>query len=161
MALGEILRTTLRVTGVLEALGIDYLVGGSLASSLHGIPRATQDVDLVVQMGQAKVAGLVKALEEDFYVDEQMIREAIRRRASFNVIELATLFKVDVFLTKDDAVSRMEMRRRQSFSLGSAPEDALVVASPEGIVLQKLDWYRMGHEIAERQWLDILGELKV
>jgi len=161
MALSDVLRTTLRVVRILDSYGVDYLVGGSLASSLHGIPRATQDVDLVAAITQDEVGGFVEALGSDFYVDEEMIREAIRRGTSFNIIELETMFKVDVFVARSDDVSKTAMIRRQAIQLGEDPGQALMVATPEDIILQKLAWYQQGDEISERQWLDVLGVLKV
>ncbi len=161
MALSDVLQTTLRVVRILDSFGVDYLVGGSLASSLHGIPRATQDVDLVAAITQDEVSDFVEALGSDFYVDEEMIREAIRRGTSFNIIELETMFKVDVFIAGSDYVSKTAMIRRQAIQLGEGPGQALMVATPEDIILQKLAWYQQGDEISERQWLDVLGVLKV
>ncbi len=117
----EILEITLYVTETLERLGVPYLVGGSLASSLHGTPRATQDVDLVADLRLQHVPALVAALEETFYVDHEMIRDAIARRSSFNVIHLETMFKVDVFILKDDPASRQEMERRQVYRVLDTP----------------------------------------
>jgi len=161
MALSDVLRTTLRVARILDSLGVDYFVGDSLASSLHGIPRATQDVDLVAAMTQNEVDGFVEALGSDFYLDEEMIREAIRRGTSFNIIELETMFKVDVFVARSDGVSQTEMMRRQAIQPGEDPDETLMVATPEDIILQKLAWYQLGDEVSERQWLDALGVLKV
>ncbi len=161
MALSDVLRTTLRVARILDSLGVDYFVGGSLASSLHGIPRATQDVYLVAATTQNEVDGFVEALGSDFYLDEEMIREAIRRGTSFNIIELETMFKVDVFVARSDGVSQTEMMRRQAIQPGEDPDETLMVATPEDIILQKLAWYQLGDEVSERQWLDALGVLKV
>jgi hypothetical protein len=159
--LSEPVEVTLQVADTFERLGIPYLVGGSLASSLHGIPRATQDVDMVAGIGLRHVDGFVAALEGTFYVDADMIRDAIRRGTSFNIIHLATMFKVDVFVLGRDELSREEMSRRQIHRVGDPPERELFVASPEDVIVQKLDWYRKGGEISERQWNDLLGVLKV
>ncbi len=90
-----------RLVRAFDRLGIRYLVGGSLARSIYGIPRATQDVDLVADIRLSQVDGLASALAGVFYVDAEMIRDAVRRQASFNVIDLATMFKADVFILKD------------------------------------------------------------
>ncbi len=161
MATGEVIDVTLQVVDVFEELGLPYLVGGSLASSLHGIPRATQDVDIVVQLSLGDVKPLVQALEATFYIDADMIKEAIRARSSCNIIHLATMFKVDLFILKDEPLARHEMARRQRFLLPGLGERSLVVASAEDIILQKLIWYRLGNQISERQWKDVLGVLKV
>lgn len=156
----EILEITLCVTETLERLGVPYLVGGSLASSLHGTPRATQDVDLVAELRLQHVPALVAALEETFYVNHEMIRDAIRRRSSFNVIHLETMFKVDVFILKDDPASRQEMERRQVYRVLDNPPRDLVIASAEDIILQKLYRYQLGAGVSDRQWNDVLGVMK-
>lgn len=145
-----------------DTLGVEYVVGGSLASSVYGIPRATQDVDLVAEMNSSHAEPFAQLLGGDFYVDVDMIREAVRRRASFNVIHLATMFKADVFVMKGDSWSREEMRRARSEQL-QGPHGALTIrfASPEDTLLHKLVWYRLGNEISDRQWGDILGVFKV
>lgn len=145
-----------------DTLRVQYVVGGSLASSVYGIPRATQDVDLVAEMNSSHAEPLAQLLGGDFYVDVDMILDAVRRRASFNVIHLATMFKADVFVMKGDSWSREEMRRARSEQL-DGPQGALTIrfASPEDTLLHKLVWYRLGNEISDRQWGDILGVFKV
>ena len=146
---------------MLEGLGIHYLLGGSLASSLHGIPRTTQDADLVAALEYRHVPFLVEALRDTFYIDADRIRDAIRRRASFNLVHLSTLTKVDIFVYKGDPFSRSEMGRRQQIELPGGEGSSLLVASAEDTVLQKLRWYVLGGGTSERQWNDILGVLKV
>ena len=159
-AVDEILEITLFVTETLEQLGVPYLVGGSLASSLHGTPRATQDADLVADLRIQHIPALVAALEEAFYVDAEMIRDAIERHSSFNVIHLRTMFKIDVFILKDDPASRQEMERRQVYRVLDEPRRDLVIASPEDIIVQKLYWYQLGTGVSDRQWNDVLGVMK-
>ncbi len=154
----EPIAVTLRVVAELDRLGIEYLVGGSLASSLHGRPRTTQDVDLVATLAGRHVSELVRALEKEFYIDADMIHDAIRRRASFNIIHLETMLKVDVFVFAGDELGTEEMRRRVAVELRGA---TVWFASPEDIVLQKLDWYRKGEGVSERQWRDALGVIEV
>jgi hypothetical protein len=157
----EVIEVTLRVTSVFDDLGVAYLVGGSLASSLHGKPRATQDVDLVADLQPRHIPRLVEALRGEFYLDEPAIRDAVDRRSTFNVIHLGTLFKVDVFVAGDDPATRRELERRQQYRLEGDPPGELVVASPEDIVVQKLHWYRLGDHVSERQWSDAMGVLTV
>ena len=139
----EILEITLYVTETLDRLGVPYWVGGSLASSLHGTPRATQDVALVADLRLQHVPALVAALEETFFVDHEMICDAIARRSSFNVIHLETMFKIDVFMLKDDPASRQEMERRQVYRILDNPQRDLVIASAEDSILQKLYRYQL------------------
>jgi hypothetical protein len=148
------------IVEALEQLGVNYHIGGSVASSIHGIIRATIDADLVANLELKHVHPLVKLLEVDYYIDEDAVRDAVKRRGSFNAIYLDTMLKVDVFIPKSRLFDREELRRSQLQPLieGSRP---FYVASPEGTVLNKLEWYRMGGEVSDRQWNDILGVLKV
>lgn len=155
----DALRATLAVTSILDALGLDYLIGGSLASSLYGRARSTQDADVVVDLPVTRVPDLVAALQEGFYVDEDMAAEAVARCSSFNVIHLATMFKVDLFILGPDAMSRAELARRQRYRIGDDLREVFV-ASAEDTVLQKLLWYRKGHEVSDRQWLDVVEVLR-
>lgn len=154
----EPIAVTLRVVADLERLGVEYLVGGSIASSVHGKPRTTQDVDIVARVGGRHVDALVAALQTDFYVDADMIRDAIKRRASFNVIHLPTMLKVDIFVFDGEDLSIEEMKRRVAVELRGK---SVWFASAEDIVLQKLDWFRKGHGVSERQWRDALGVVAV
>lgn len=112
--LSEPVLVVAKLARVFDALGISYVVGGSLASSIYGIPRATQDVDLVADVRLSHVDAITSALAGEFYVDADMIRDAIKRRASFNVVHLATMFKADVFILQGDSWSREEMTRART-----------------------------------------------
>ena len=157
----EAIRITLLVTTELERLGVPYVVAGSLASSLHGLPRSTADVDIVAALRVEHAQLLATALAEAFYVDADMIRDAVIQRSEFNVIHLATMFKVDVFVPRLDAVSRDELARGTAILVDADHGRTLRVASPEDTVAQKLSWYRRGGEISERQWRDVVGVLGV
>jgi hypothetical protein len=147
---------------VFDDLGIRYLVAGSLASSVYGIPRATQGVDLVAEIALSHVEALTNVLGNDFYVDSGMIRDAIQRRRSFNVVHLATMFKADVFIPGDDSWSREELSRARTEQYDS-PQGKMTIqfASAEDTVLHKLVWYRLGNHVSERQWADVLGVVEV
>lgn len=155
----ESLKAVLEVLDVFEELEYPYHVGGSLASSVHGVPRQTNDLDLVVDLPMAAAAILVLRLQDRFYVDADMIRRAIRRQGSFNLVHFATGFKIDVFIHGDSAFDRMEFARHGAHRLEDLPRD-LVVKSAEDTVLRKLEWYRMGNEVSDRQWHDILGIIR-
>ena len=159
MSLSEPLEVALIVAAVLDDLGVEHLVGGSVASSLHGIPRATQDVDFVADLRAPSVPGLVERLRGRFYVDADAIADAVARRASFNAVHLETMLKADVFVLRGDPFSREEMRRRAAVRVDAGRE--LWVASAEDVTLHKLTWYRDGGEVSDRQWSDALGVLKV
>jgi hypothetical protein len=154
--------TLARVARSLEACGIPYFIGGSVASTWYGIPRLTQDVDLVVDLGPEHVAPLVAALENDFYIDAAMIHEAIEQSSSFNVIHFEEAHKVDLFVLQSDPWSRGQIARCRREIVDIADQSiTLAFCSPEDIVLRKLEWFRMGGGISDRQWNDVLGVLKV
>jgi len=161
LLLAEPIQITRRIAREFERLGVRYLIGGSLASSLHGIPRATQDVDMVAEITNDHIPELVQELEGEFYIDAEMVREAIRRHSSFNVIHLATMFKVDIFILKTDAASQEEMNRREQYQLSEIPEQPLFLASAEDVIAHKLYWYQLSGGVSERQWNDVLGVLRV
>jgi hypothetical protein len=160
MTLAEPIAVTLEVTGALDKLGIRYAVGGSLASSVHGIPRSTQDLDLVVELPGFLVDALVSELEAGFYIDRDMIHDAIQRHGCFNILHLRTMFKVDLFVSDGSALLVEEMGRRQTYELGDPPRP-VHVCTAEDIVIQKLDWFRQGGCVSERQWRDAVGVLSV
>jgi hypothetical protein len=149
-----------QVIDVLDTLGVLYLVGGSFASSIYGTYRATADVDLVADLKFEHITALVKALSGQFYIDEDSVRDAIRLRRSFSAIHLTTSFKVDVFILQQRPYSRMELERRTRRTIWTEPEYAVYLASAEDNLLAKLEWYRLGNEVSDRQWRDILGMIK-
>lgn len=157
----ESTRLTLLVAQTLEQLGIDYAVGGSLASSLHGVMRSTLDVDIVADMKMEHIQPLVAALSKEFYADDEMMRDAIEHRSSFNLIHYETAFKVDIFIRKLRAFDQMQLERRRTSVIATDPEQSVYIVSPEDIILAKLEWYRMGGEVSDRQWRDILGVMKI
>jgi hypothetical protein len=159
--LTEPVKVTQRIVQEFEDLKIQYYVGGSLASSLHGIPRATQDVDIIADIAFQHIPKLVKALEAEFYIDGDMIKEAIQRRKSFNLIHYETMFKVDIFIPELDRSAQEEMERRQQYQVSDSPQHLLYLASAEDIILNKLQWFQMGGGVSERQWNDVLGVIQV
>lgn len=149
------------VISALNSLAIPYAIGGSVASSLYGDPRSTRDLDLVAKMDGGQVAEFVAALGDHYYADEMAIREAVRSARSFNVIHLATMVKIDVFISKQTPFARSQLERSRVTEIGFDPPFSASFASPEDTILSKLDWYRLGGETSDRQWNDILGVLKV
>ncbi len=159
--LPEAVNVMMLVVDVFERLQIPYFIGGSMASALHGVARSTLDADMVAEIHLAQVEALVKTLGDDFYADEEMIRDAIRHHGSFNLIHLATMFKVDVFIRKERPFDRVQFQRRVEQLFAANPEQKAFMTTAEDIILAKLEWYRLGNEISDRQWRDILGVLKV
>ncbi|WIG61436.1 MAG: hypothetical protein OJF49_004184 [Ktedonobacterales bacterium] len=158
----SVLAALVPVIDALEQMGIPYYIGGSVASSLYGRPRSTMDVDLVADLKLEHVKPFIAQLQNTYYVDELAARDAIQRQSSFNLIHFDTTVKIDVFVLKSrpfdhEAFSRI--RRQEPGDAATHP--AFVWPSPEDTILAKLEWYRMGGETSERQWLDIQGILKV
>lgn len=143
-----------------ERLGITYYIGGSVSSSLHGLARRTQDVDVIADIEPGQVRSLVQALQSDYYyVDEQAWKDAVRRGFPYNVLHLGTMLKVDLIPLKRRAFTREEARRAQTHILeaGTRP---VRVASAEDAALTKLEWFEMGGRSSTRQWNDILGIMR-
>jgi hypothetical protein len=156
----EPIEVTIRVTQVLEKLNIPYLVGGSLASTLYGMVRSTQDSDIVAEMQMEHRQPFVIALQDEFYIDGEMIAESIQRHTSFNIIHRESMFKVDIFIPHPRPFLQSQLDRARNQTFLFEKEISAKFSSPEDIILAKLEWYRDGGEVSERQWRDILGVLK-
>lgn len=159
--LPEPILVTVKVTRILEKLGIPYLIGGSLASTLYGMVRTTQDVDIIAEMHPEHIQPFITTLQDEFYMDEEMIAESIRHNSSFNIIHRDTLFKVDIFIPRLSPFLQSQLARVQKQIFSIAPDVSANFSSAEDTILSKLDWYRKGGEASERQWRDVLGVFKM
>lgn len=157
----DLLAAVALVVRTFEDLGVDYLIGGSVASSVFGEPRQTVDADLVARLLGRHAEPLVQQLAGEFYADLPAILAAIQKQSSFNLIHLETMTKVDVFVSWRSAFGQSQFSRRQKKTVGQFPPLELYFASAEDTVLAKLEWYRKGGEVSDRQWRDLLGVLKV
>lgn len=145
----------------LEALGIPYLIGGSVASGARSIARATRDIDLVARIGTNQVRRLADALGPDWYADPQQMDEAIRRERAFNLIHKVGGHKIDIFpATQDFHEAQLARATHVRLPLLDEGRD-YPVASAEDILLAKLRWYRDGGEVSDRQWEDISNILEM
>ena len=149
----EIIQAITPLVAVFERFSIPYSIGGSVASSIHGKRRATQDVDFIAAIQHHHVATLVKLLEDAYYLDAAMIKDAIRQQASFNLLHNDTGIKVDVFVLKTNAFAQQELSRAKEEVIepGTRP---FYFASPEDIILKKLSWWKMGGGTSTRPWND-------
>jgi hypothetical protein len=154
----EALTIAAGVARVLDRLGIAYLLGGSAASSHFGVPRSTNDIDLVADVRADDVDALVEALTEEFYIEPDSVAEAVARGTSFSVIHWERVLKVDIFITGDSPFPTEQLRRA---TLESVAGLNFRVASPEDIVLAKLRWFRDGGEASDRQWEDVCSVLSI
>ena len=155
----DALEVALQVAAALEAVGAHYFIGGSVASSLQGEPRATNDIDIVVSLSPAKVGAFALALGPSYEVDQEMLRDALTRRSCANIFYLPRVTKIDIFGLGDGAFDEAEFGRRRRVSVSPTGAE-LFVKSPEDTVLQKLRWFRLGGEVSERQWRDVVSVLQ-
>jgi hypothetical protein len=157
----DIIEIALGVVRIFEALGIEYYIGGSLASSAFGIARSTMDIDIAADIRQGQASVLEERLQTHFYVDREMIERAIREKSSFNIVHLETMFKIDIFVVSDEPYDKQAMARRLRKDLTADGANQADLSSPEDIILRKLLWYQSGGKISDRQWDDVLGVMRV
>jgi hypothetical protein len=152
------LTSTLKLLiAALEQLRIPYLVGGSLASSARGIPRATMDVDIVAAITDRQTQQLSDTLGKQWYADPDMMRSSIAAGRSFNLIHMPSSEKIDIFPVTNEFGETQLARATRTTLPGLSESIVCPVASAEDILLAKLQWYRAGGEISDRQWSDIAG----
>ena len=147
----------------LDRLGIIYALGGSFASSLHGVARATQDIDVVIDLHAGQVKDLYKALAPQFYLDESAMFGALGRGNSFNVIHFESGLKIDLFVAARHPLGpdQLAHRRLEATALfGGEPIEVSVISAAD-ILLAKLLWYQEGGCVSERQWNDLLNLVRV
>jgi hypothetical protein len=159
--MSDLLSALIPVVDALERLGVAYQIGGSVASSVYGVPRATMDIDLVADLRPEHVQPLVAFLQEQYYINPEAIHEALHRRSSFNLIHLETMVKVDVFVLRERPYDQEAFRRTRRDTLAEESRREFCLSSPEDVILNKLAWFRMGGEVSERQWNDVIGVLRV
>jgi hypothetical protein len=141
----------------LDAIEIRYMVVGSFASSAHGEPRSTRDLDVVIDPTPAQLDNLLAVLPPDrFYVDHDVARDALRRRSMFNVIEIETAWKLDFMILKARPFSTEELQRRQKTTILGLEVSA---ATPEDTIISKLEWAKLA--ASDRQLEDAAGVLRV
>lgn len=146
----------------IERTYIPYLVGGSMASSAHGNPRQTNDIDIALQLDESAVSAFLKEFGEDFMVSRSTIMQALEdgdQYRSFQMTHFDSLLRIDCFIPIGTEFQVSEFARRQRLEI--LPGVTVYVSSPEDIVLRKLDWFRMGGEVSDRQWNDIVSVLDV
>lgn len=149
------------VVTAFNELHIEYFVGGSIASMIFGEPRLTVDADLVARVLGRHATPLVERLQPAYYADLLAIEAAVRDGGSFNLIHLDTMAKVDVYVAWRTDFARSQFARRLRQNVGTVEPLDLYLATAEDTVLAKLEWYRKGGEVSDRQWRDVLGVLKV
>ena len=151
---GALLRT---IAAALASAGIRHMIVGSFASTFHGEPRTTQDLDLVIDPSGAQLEQLLAALDpERFYFDADVARDAHARRTMFNVIEIASAWKLDLMIRKDRAFSISELERREAATILGVEVN---IATAEDVIVSKLEWAKASN--SDRQLEDVAGILRV
>lgn len=146
-----------RITTALDQAGIGYMVTGSFASAHYGAPRSTQDIDLVIEATPAQLQAFIEALpSKEYYADLAAGLDALQRQSLFNVIDLATGWKIDLIIRKSRPYSQEEFRRRQRVNLHNV---SLFVASAEDVIISKLEWANLAE--SRRQIEDVATILRV
>jgi hypothetical protein len=158
MATGP-LDLVVRIAQILDELDIPYALGGSLASSLFGEPRSTVDVDLAIRLTPDQGDALLNRTSAEFYVPIGLARDAIRARSSFNVVDTEHGLKIDFFVLGDGLLDRRQIDRRVSVAIPSA-RAGIWVTAPSDQILRKLEWYRSGGSVSDRQWRDVVGIIR-
>jgi hypothetical protein len=148
-----------RLLGALDRQEIRHMLGGSLASSIHGIQRFTREIDIVAAIGVEHTVALAEDLGRDFYMDTEAASDALRRGRPFNMIHLASSYKFDIFPVRDDPYSRLQLARSEvkPIAFGEGITVECPVATAEDTILAKLAWYRLGGEQSDQQWNDLRG----
>jgi hypothetical protein len=148
-------------TDILESLEITYVISGSVASSIYGKVRFTQDADMTVEPFEDKADKFFTLVGSDFYISSDAMKQALRQRSSFNVVHLESAFKIDVFIQKDTEFEKQLFSRRQFMKLSEKLEKTFSVVTAEDIILLKLRWYEQTGCSSQKQWEDILAVLEV
>lgn len=145
------------VVQLLNDRGINYVLVGSMASSMHGMYRATADIDLIADIKPAQVRPLLAALQNHFYVDQEAMQQAISEKRSFNAIHFDSVFKVDIFIPRPGDFAMQQLERRQLRKIAPDIDQNIYVATVEDMILAKLRWFSDGGKVSETQWRDVLG----
>ena len=150
-----------QLTDALDDLKISYAIGGSIASSVYGKVRFTQDADITVAPFGDEAGQLYDVLKEAFYISKDAMNEAISDRGSFNIIHLKSAFKIDLFIQKDNDFHELMFVRRKKVKLDELIDHLFDIVSAEDVILLKLQWYQSAGCVSQRQWSDVLGVLTV
>ncbi|HJW98668.1 MAG TPA: hypothetical protein VJ453_00815 [Terriglobales bacterium] len=144
-----------RLSPILERAQVPYMLTGSVASSAHGTPRSTRDVDIVIAPTREQLQSLMQQFPASrYYADEQQALQALENRSQFNVIDFASGWKVDFIIAEDSEYGRTALARRRVIDIAG---NALYVASAEDVIIAKMQWAKLGG--SDRQLQDAAGIL--
>jgi hypothetical protein len=162
MQKSELISALEPIIKIFDEFKILYYIGGSIASSAYGAARSTLDVDVITNLLPEHIHILKEKLKNEYYIDEKMIANPIRTKSSFNLVHLESMLKIDFFILKNNPYSFKELERRVKDKIEDETNSInIYLCSPEDIILNKLEWYKLGGEISDRQWTDIIAVIKV
>ncbi len=145
-----------KIVAIFDSTNIEYVLGGSLASSMVGEPRATMDIDMAAQINSEQLQAFYLAVKDDFYIPLAFAEEAVRSKSSFNIVSNQTSYKVDIFVLGKNRLDSNQLKRRIKATLpGEAT--SIWVTSPEDQIVRKLSWFKLGGRVSDRQWRDVLS----
>lgn len=137
-----------RVSQVLDEAGLDYMLTGSMALAYYATPRMTRDIDIVIALKEHDIARLQVALGDEFYIDPDAARQAVRQERMFNLMHMDSAIKIDLVVRKSSDYRQLEFQRRRLVDFGGVPT---WIVSCEDLILSKLDWARAsGSELQHR-----------
>lgn len=146
------------LTNVFESLGIPYFVTGSIASIFYGEPRFTNDIDVVADINENHISGLLKSFpEKEFYISEEAIRDAIKHKYQFNIIHPSSGLKIDVIIARKDAFNNSRFKRMRRIIPIENTE--INFSSPEDVIIMKCQYYKEGE--SEKHIRDITSMLNI
>jgi hypothetical protein len=148
------------VRQALEIAQVTFAIGGSWASTTHGEPRQTNDIDFVAAFDKQNLDHFLDFLGGAYYYDKETAQQALRLARPFNVIHRQLAFKFDFFPVHDDH-GAAELERRQYLLVRTLDHEPIPVVSAEDTVIAKLRWYRAGGEVSQQQWRDVVGVLRM
>ena len=125
------------ITQMFESLKIPYLLTGSLAYNIYAVPRATREIDLIVEIKPTDIKAFLQAIEGRYYYSEETINEEVKRKGMFNIIHLESSYKIDLIVRPDDAFEMTKFNRRRSIEF---QDFSIYVITPEDLVISKLRW---------------------
>ncbi len=155
MADSEELAVLKEVTRRLNRAKISYMVTGSISANFYTVPRMTRDIDIVVELFDRDISRFIAIFQHDFYLEPQTVREAVKGKGMFNLIQNDYVIKVDFVVRKDSEYRRMEFARRREITIEGQP---INIVAPEDLILSKLFWARDSG--SETQMLDVRNLLK-
>lgn len=149
------------VAHLFEEVGARYAFVGSVASSRYGLPRATNDIDLICDLSLEQIPRFIELLGDEFYFSETSITRAVQSHRSFNLIRQELMLKVDVFIAAPNSFAAHRLTRRRLEPPVENSNEKVFMITAEDTVLAKLEWFKKGGGTSDRQWSDILGIIKV